>query len=314
MKILMITTNDPAGVGINFTNAINRYTPHQCRLITTEIRYNFYYQKDLHLPWLEDLEEVEYLLKHSEILHLHMGVTEETRLGPFKVGDFLKGKKVVHHHHGEPPFRANPLQYYIHHRIRKRQTIVSTPDLLRIMPEATWIPNPVPIFDIEYLPKASENGRVEVWVAHSPTRRELKNTQEFIQVMDSLQGRYPFVRPVMIENTQHTQCLRLKRGCDILFDHMQGYYGVSSLEGLSMGIPVIAGIDEWCRRKLLEFTGAPDIPWVIARDKEMLEQQLEHLVLDPDWRRQLGRSSREWMESYWTESRIANALIDFYLG
>lgn len=50
----MITENDPAGMGIAFANAINRYTEHTCRLITTAEKYGFAYEMDIHLPDIED--------------------------------------------------------------------------------------------------------------------------------------------------------------------------------------------------------------------------------------------------------------------
>ena len=57
----MIAINDPAGTAVSFTKAINLYTKHTCRLITTELRYNFYFEKDLHVPLLknEEFDEVE---------------------------------------------------------------------------------------------------------------------------------------------------------------------------------------------------------------------------------------------------------------
>jgi len=91
MKILMITTNDPAGTAISFTRAINKYTVHNCRLITTEIRYNFMFEKDLHLPWLkeDDWAEVEDLLKTSDVFHFHMTTDENIQLGPFHVKNYI---------------------------------------------------------------------------------------------------------------------------------------------------------------------------------------------------------------------------------
>ena len=64
MNILMITANDPAGMGIAFTNAINRYTEHTCRLITTAEMYGLDFEKDIHLPDIhdDDFGEVEHLL------------------------------------------------------------------------------------------------------------------------------------------------------------------------------------------------------------------------------------------------------------
>ena len=45
MNILMITANDPAGMGIAFTNAVNRYTEHTCRLITTTEMYGLDFEE-----------------------------------------------------------------------------------------------------------------------------------------------------------------------------------------------------------------------------------------------------------------------------
>ena len=102
MKILMIAENDPAGTAISFTKALNRYTEHSCRLITKEIRYNFMFEKDIHLPWLEknQLDKIEILLKDSDIFHFHMTLDENTSLGPFKPKEYMQGKGIIHHHHG----------------------------------------------------------------------------------------------------------------------------------------------------------------------------------------------------------------------
>ena len=98
----MIAINDPAGTAIAFTKAINKYTDHNCRLITKESRYNHLFEKDLHLPWLDNdgWNEVEQLLKDSDIFHFHMTADESIELGPFRPVDYLKGKIIVHHHHG----------------------------------------------------------------------------------------------------------------------------------------------------------------------------------------------------------------------
>ena len=50
----MIADNDPAGMGIAFTHAINRYTEHRCRLVTASEKYGHDYDTDIHLPDLND--------------------------------------------------------------------------------------------------------------------------------------------------------------------------------------------------------------------------------------------------------------------
>ena len=71
-------------MGIAFTNAINRHTEHACRLITTAEMYGFVYETDIHLPDIEhdDFDEVEHLLKSSDIIHFHVLRYENSHLGP----------------------------------------------------------------------------------------------------------------------------------------------------------------------------------------------------------------------------------------
>lgn len=122
MRILMIAINDPAGTAIEFTKAINKHTEHTCRLITKEIRYNFMFEKDLHLPWLDKggWDEVEELLRTSDVFHFHMTADVHIELGPFRPIDYMKDKIIVHHHHGHPDFCGNSEKYLRKYKARGR--------------------------------------------------------------------------------------------------------------------------------------------------------------------------------------------------
>jgi hypothetical protein len=317
MKILMIAINDPAGTAIAFTNAINQYTDHSCRLITKEIRYNFMFEKDLHLPWLltkDAWDEVEALLIESDILHFHMTADEHIHLGPFKVVDFVHGKKIVHHHHGHPDFRSNPGKYRKKYAyLNRRNLIVSTPDLLKLLPVAKWIPNLVPLNNLLYLPEdISYNGTVVV--GQSPTRQYLKDTELFFDVINGLQNRMSprTVKLDIITNTNHRECLKKKKKCHIIFDHMQGYYGVSSLESLSQGKPVLAGLDDWNIQNIKNLFGAHQLPWCIVKSREDLENELRKLIRSEERRQRISRFSRKFMENYWSDLRVVSILNQFY--
>ena len=188
---------------------------------------------------------------------------------------------------------------------------LSTPDLLRLLPEAVWQPNSVPIDDLFYLPISSEiNGSVRI--CQSPTRKDLKNTNEFGAAMEEIQHTYPHVEKVIIENSTHLDCLKIKQTCDIHFDHMQGYFGVSSLEGLSQGKPVVAGLDEWNQQYIKEFTGAWGLPWVVAETRDELENYFEKLIVDTELRISTGMESRRFMEEHWAVQQILEMLFEFY--
>ena len=311
MRILMIAINDPAGTAIEFTKAINAYTEHSCRLITKEIRYNFMFEKDLHLPWLDEAgwAEVEELLRTSDVFHFHMTADEDIELGPFRPRDFMRGKIIVHHHHGHPDFRENPEKYRQKYKARgRRNLLVSTPDLLKLLPEAKWQPNLVPVDDPLYTPLENKSEE-RVVVCHSPTRKDLKNTDEFMAAMRALEGNaFLPVETRLIERTPHKDCLRLKRESHILFDHLQGYYGVASLEALSQGLCVVAGLDEWNKRHIREYFGVDDLPWVDCSADAILET-LTVLVQSPS-RPILSSASRVFMTEVWSDRFLTPKHID----
>jgi hypothetical protein len=315
MNILMLTENDPAGMGIAFTNAVNRYTDHNCRLITKATRYNFNFDRDIHLP---DLKQDEYdlirqLLADADILHFHILSDESIDLGPIRVKDYAKGRSIVHHHHGHPDFRANPAKYRLKYKRLKRKVLVSTPDLLTLLPEAKWQPNLVPIHDPLYMSQdAPIHGKITI--CQAATRKDIKNTADLMDVVSKLKPelKTPLLEVKIIENTDHKTCLKIKNKCQIAFDHMQGYYGVSSLESLSQGKAVIAGLDKWNRSCIIDFAQTSKIPWIICRNRTDLAQAIRELHSDSGELEAAGQSSRSFMCNHWSDKKVAGTLCEFY--
>lgn len=312
MNILMMAVNDPAGTAIQFCKAVNAYTPHRARLVTLETRYTHSWEEDIFLPRLpaERLGEVEELLKNADLFHFHMTADENLRLGPFLPADYLRGKLILHHHHGHPDYRGNPGKYIEkYQRLGRRNILVSTPDLMKLFPMARWQPNLVPIHEPLLLPLSAEEraGRPDrpLRIAHSPTRKDLKNTDDLLAVVAEEQSAGLALALDLMDDVPNVECLRRKRLCHVLFDHMQGYYGVSSLEGLSQGLAVIAGLDEWNTARIREFAGAEALPWVVARNREELRAALRELAGDPERTAAIGAASRAFMEGCWSDRKAA---------
>jgi len=306
MLILNITSTDPAGSVMNLVKAVNRYTKHKARLITTHRILKFDFDYDI---WQvkDDLNEVEYLLNNADVFHLHKIDEDYILYDRFLVKDFTKGKPIFYHHHGNKIFRDNPEHFRWKYKMKNAKVFVSTPDLLRLIPEAKYLPNCVPINDVRYLPR----GRVKkekVVVGHCPTNRELKNTELFIDTIVKLKEKYD-IEGVVIEDKTLKETLELKRLCHIGFDHLGGYYGLSALEFLSMGIPTVSGLDELNKTQIREFFGCSEIPFVIA-NKDNLYKTIETLIKDAGMREEIGIKSRKFMERYWTEKYIANKYIE----
>ena len=302
-------------MGIAFTNAINRYTEHSCRLITSTEMYGFNYEKDIHLPDIEDDDygEVEQLLKDADIIHFHVLRDENSHLGPLVVRDYIKGKKVLHHHHGHPDFILNAPAYNEKYRKLNRKVIVSTPDLLKVADNSTWVPNLVPINDVSFLPRYDNSlDQERIKICQAPTRKYHKHTSEFKKVMERLIAANPQIRPVILEKLPYIDCLKIKRTCHIIFDHMRGWFGISSLESLSHGKPVIAGLDTWNIKCIQEFTGSNWLPWIVAGNQEALEAALVGLIENREERQRAGEKARAFMEKCWTEQHILTVLLQIY--
>jgi len=316
MNVLMLAINDPAGTAIQFCRAVNAHTEHTCRLATLETRYTHAWKADLHVPDLDEagLAELGDLFRTSDIFHFHMTADEHVRFGPYLAADFMHGKSIVHHHHGHHDFRSNPESFREKYKaLGRHNLLVSTPDLLRLLPEACWQPNLVPLNDPALLPRLDRPGPEEpLRVAHSPTRKDLKNTDEFLAVVQALRDRGLPLDVDLIDDVPNAECLERKNRCHVLFDHMQGYYGVSSLEGLSQGLAVIAGLDDWNRKHIMEFTGAEELPWLAAHDEESLTRVLQELIRDRDLCVARGKASRTFMENFWSDARMARNLALFW--
>lgn len=315
MRVLMIAVNDPAGTAVQMCRAVNRLEGEAtARLVTLETRYTHSWQKDLHLPDLDapGLEEVGDLLRGADVLHFHMTADEHLAVGPWLPADHLHGKAVVHHHHGHPDFRGNPQRYRRKYReLGRTNLLVSTPDLLHLLPEARWQPNLVPIEDELYTPDVrSWYGPLKI--SHSPTRKDLKNTDDLLAVTQDLNTLGRELELDLIDDVPNAECLRRKRLSHVCFDHMQGYYGVSSLEALSQGVAAIAGLDEWNRRHMEEFAGTEDLPWVVAHDRSSLREQLIRLDQDRELLGVIGDSGRRFMEDHWSDRKLALRLVDFW--
>lgn len=316
MRILMLAINDPAGTAIQFVKALNRHTSHSARLVTLETRYTHSWEKDLHVPDLgpDGIEEVRILMEEADVFHFHMTCDERQPFGPHLPADYIKGKGVVHHHHGHHDFRSNPESFQQKYKkLGRTSLLVSTPDLMHLLPEADWLPNLVPVNEPLFMPMWGRyDDNIKLKVCHSPTRKDLKNTDEFLAAVKNLKREKVHLDVDMIDDVPNDQCLARKRRCHVLFDHMQGYYGVSSLEGLSQGVTVIAGLNDWNRERVMEFSGTDDLPWVLAHDQVSLEKRLRELNGDRAQCEAIGMKGRAFMEERWSDMKVANHLANFY--
>jgi len=306
----MFSPNDPAGMAAAFSRAINKHTNHSSRSITTLEKYSCGFEKDLHIPDIEKLSvdiyeerirEIEELFQKADILHLHTIITDESEIGPFKIKDFVKGKKVVRHVHGHPLVRSNPDKYRIECQKLKRKVLVSTPDLRLFFPESFWLPNIVDVNDPLYMPPDEKHE--DFTVVQAITNIALKDTEVLIQAAIKAD-----VKLDLIMNVSLRECLERKKKAHVCFDHLRGFYGLSSLESLSQGVPVIANLSDWVKVNIKEFAETEDLPWINCKNVE----EISSVFQDRHFFNAIGKASRNFMVNHWSDKKVVDRLIKFY--
>ncbi len=138
-------------------------------------------------------------------------------------------------------------------------------------------------------------------IGHAPTNRAAKGSEAILQILNGLAARHE-IDIVLIENRPHAEALALKDRCDLFIDQIGELgYGINALEALAMGIPTCTGLVPAFK------TAYPDHPFVEVQ-AENLEQALERLIADAEWRRQLARRGREWVERVHDSRRVVQRI------
>jgi len=253
-----------------------------------------------HYPWA--LAFTAKITENYDVLHLHGSSLLSRRLDlPLHR---LRGKVVVVHYHGSEirGKKTRKLDRLAHH------LVVSTPDLLRYAPRATWVPNPVSGHT-----RANRAGGEGVVIGHIPSSRERKGTRYLEKAYETLSQSHPGVELRIVENTTHREALRAMESFDVLVDQVRpeprrngGWYGIVANEAQAMGIPVVSTIDHG----LLELL--PQNPGIINACAEELPDALVEMVEDPGLRARLGGEGNRFVRGFHNPEKIARLTADLY--
>jgi glycosyltransferase involved in cell wall biosynthesis len=141
---------------------------------------------------------------------------------------------------------------------------------------------------------------------HAPSNREKKGTRYVIEACRQLA-----VDLDIVEGVNHEAARERYARADIVVDQLNaGWHGVFALEAMALGKPVLARLDAETVERSAEGYGIR-VP-IVAATKENLAEALQPLVEDPALRRELGASSRAYVEQVHDIDRIADRLRAIY--
>lgn len=177
-------------------------------------------------------------------------------------------------------------------------------DHLRLHPRMTYLFFP---FDPwRYQVRDRDNPRLRVF--HATTNRRYKGSDQIIQVGKRLEQEYG-IEFLFVERKPHAEIIALKHTSDIVIDQITNLggvgYGISSLEALSMGIPV-------CTNLPADYEAfIPDHPFITVNG-DTLYERLVDVIRNPALRQQHGRHGRRWVEQYHDARNVVRQMQTMY--
>ncbi|MCK5614670.1 hypothetical protein KAR91_73070 [Candidatus Pacearchaeota archaeon] len=279
---------DLAGLSYNLCTAINELTDHHAvsiGLISNWIRYPYMINGKKAVA-----EALPQLLRDADVLHINERPRLLRTMGAKP--EEWRGKKVIYHFHGSRFKRYYPQTIEsVRSDFPDVVYVVSTPDLLRICPEATWFP---PVISIERYRQEhgiQRNDPPVLYGAHTkPNRHQpiLKKVTE--QLLE--EGLEFEVR--LVSRKTHSNNLRLKAQTDIYLDGIRSFYGIDVLEASAFGIPSVTNMDQYSKEYMQKHE--VNCPYMLASNPSELKEIIRQLVLDPSLREEKGGEDHEYVK------------------
>ena len=317
-RVLLADSQNVAGSVLNHTTAINRYTSWKATALCAQ-RHPFidYPGADcpLYLAQAEPSPELRRVLEETEVFLFFEDDDETSSAWPFDLRPYVKGKPVLHLYIGQR-VHANVVQAQ-----RPGHIILSPlPHILRMVPGAHFYAGfpPSTINEVELRsPRSEKDGILRVLhtpsLPHETTHRYYyhKDTEAFLEASQSLSRRHPKVQFWQIGGLSHDKVLQARLDCDITFNQLRGFHGLSGDEAMYLQRPMVQAFDRCNVNRHHEYWGLDvEFPWVDAHPGELAEV-LESLLLDPVRRRDLGSRARPFMLEYFSPQRGIIPLVHY---
>lgn len=243
---------------------------------------------------------VEHGFLNYDIIHLDGGMdfTRDARFARFMKA---RGKGIVCYYHGSD-LRARGLVP----EVDALSDLNLTPewDLVALDSRLTYLYLPI---DVQQFEPRIPRFKTQIRIGHA-ARNPLKGSDYVVSAIKQLQEKYD-IELVFITNMSHHEALKVKRTCDIFVDQLTNQggwgYGMSAVEALAMGIPVITNIPEEMHR----FIG---IHPFIQAEPDTLVSVIERCVNSPDWLREVSIEGRAWVEERHDVVNVVDCLYSCY--
>ncbi len=314
LKIVFADSGNVAGSVLHHAAAVNRFTsskawalalgPHPMIGARETDEQTFFLQGQADRPD----ERLERVLREADCFVFFEDDDESSPSWPFPLRQYTEGKAVLHLYIGYRAHRRTPAMQRPGRRI-----LTPLPHILRMYPQAIFYAG-FPPWEIEQLPlcppRSSQDGICRI--LHTPSMPHWttarypyhKDTEAFLRTARALKKRFgDKVEFHQIGGWSQQEVALARQVCDITFNQLRGFHGLSGDEAMLLERPCVMAFDRCNINRHREYWGFEDeFPWITAT-QHSLEKVLADLVQDPERRAEVGRRSRQFMLKYFSAQK-----------
>lgn len=238
-----------------------------------------------------DARQGEYCIKNYPIHFCH----NKKKVYYSSEGDKVKQEQIdTVDHHADLIYAVNP------------DLLNVLPDRAKFMPYASvdpreWKAKPLPIEPNQVL-----------HIVHAPSNRDIKGTEYVLSAFERLKKEGIPFRYTLVEGMTNREARKVYETADILIDQLLiGYYGALAVELMALAKPVICYMREE-DLKYMPSAMVRDMPIIGATPDTVYDVLKACLTIDKEKLRDIGLSSRRYVEAYHDPVKIAQVLIEDY--
>lgn len=313
MRIVIISECDYAGSGRRFSEAL-RNAGHTC--VQVSFRRNKYdYPVDL-LAGPHNLPVVQDLIDNADVVHFkgdhlpsHFTALQTAhRARVITMGGSAFRRPANKHQRRPWELALWPLAEY---RAQADALGALTPDLLYPGLDAVWTPHATAVRNRWKAPRKGE----AIIIGHSPSNPEVKGTDTIVKpAIAALKLLGYNVELRVIRGKSNAECLAAKSACHLFIDQaLIPAYGLSAVEAMGMGIPVVTLLPQLHPRMESGGHGCPILRMAEPTVKELhwVLVALIDGVTSTQWR-QLNRATLAYAERVHGQQAVADTLVHLY--
>lgn len=153
-----------------------------------------------------------------------------------------------------------------------------------------------------------------VRILHSPSSPAVKGSDRIFQAIDNLKQRGYSIELITITNKPNETVIEELEKCDFVVDQLYSDTPMAGFatEAAAMGKPAVVG--GYFSMKIQSYLLGNNTPPSLFVHPDRLEQAIEKMIVDINYRQDLGRKAKEFVLGHWSQEEVARRYLRLLKG